>query len=457
MRTSRSRGARGVALACSLWALSLAAEEPSSAPAPGPASAPTNTPASAPLDESAPASAPAPLLEPAPASAPTSAPVPVKAPSKPSTSAQVSAAPGKGLTVKTADGSFAMTVRARLQMRETVASDQSADEPEATSELNIRTVRLVTQGHVRSEELRYSVQLAFGPAEFDAATPTPLFDAWLEYKWKRDLSLRAGQYFVPFDRARTVREFALQLIDRQQVVSEFNLDRDVGVTAFSNDLFGQGERLSYALGIFGGAGRNRTSGDPLGFLYMARVGYRPMGAFDDDAEGDLSRERRARLALGAAVAYNQETNRSRSTTGATYTLGGFDYLHAAADLVFKYAGISFLGEVMYRSASEDSHTQASEDGDLQEFSRSGWGYVTQAGVMVSEKVEVAARWDQLFAAAGTDPALVRLADERGRELGAGVNLYLNGHLMKLQADYSARYGKETAPLHLARLQLDVTF
>lgn len=55
-------------------------------------------------------------------------------------------------------------------------------------------------------------------------------------------------------------------------------------------------------------------------------------------------------------------------------------------------------------------------------------------------------------AADTDPSLLRLADERGREVGAGVNWYINGHSMKLQADDAARFGKETAPLYLTRLQ-----
>lgn len=78
-----------------------------------------------------------------------------------------------------------------------------------------------------------------------------------------------------------------------------------------------------------------------------------MGAFTNKAEGDLEFLPTPRVALIVAGAYNQSTRRSRSTTGATYTLGGFDYLHAASDLVFKYNGFSFLGEVLYRRGTED--------------------------------------------------------------------------------------------------------
>ena len=44
------------------------------------------------------------------------------------------------------------------------------------------------------------------------------------------------------------------------------------------------------------------------------------------------------------------------------------------------------------------------------------------------------------------------------EAGGGINVYLNGHFLKLQTDYAARFGEASAPTtHLVRLQLDATF
>jgi hypothetical protein len=267
-----------------------------------------------------------------------------------------------------------------------------------------------------------------------------------------------GQLFVPFDRARTSREFALQLADRQQVVTELNLDRDVGVMLFSPDLLGLGGRLAYSLGIFGGQGRNPKSSKPLGFLYVGRISVRPFGAFDDDNEGDLARSPELRIAIGLAAAYNHRTTRQRSTTGPALTLGGFNYLHLASDVVVKYHGFSFLGEALLRRANVALRDKATETVQVREWSRSGYGYLLQAGMMVSDAVELAARWDVLFAMRNTDPTLEKLASERGRELGGGINWYLNGHSLKLQADYTARFGRGTiAALHLVRLQLDATF
>lgn len=369
-----------------------------------------------------------------------------------------SAAPGRGVTVLTPDKRFGLQLRARAQIRDTVAVTPKGP----TNEINVKTLRLFVQGHVLVPELRYVIQLAFGTNDFEPGNPSPIFDAFLEYKRLRDLNIRFGQYFVPFDRARTIREFALQLVDRQITIQELTLDRDVGLMLYSDDLGGAGGRLGYAIGLFGGEGRNRFGGQNPGFLYTLRFVVRPWGNFDDDREGDLERLPRPRLAIGIAGAFNQATNRPRSTTGTPLTLGGYDYVHGAADLVFKHSGFSLLAEFVVRKALWANRMGTDErEAPLTEWSRSGYGYFVQAGVMVSRLVELAARWDHLLAWPGTektDPALYRLIDESGKQAGAGLNVYLNGHQFKFQADYFYIFGQVLDQgRHQVRVQLDATF
>ncbi|MEO5726002.1 MAG: porin, partial [Byssovorax sp.] len=144
----------------------------------------------------------------------TSPPASPAAPKLDEPVAQVTAAPGKGIRVATKDGSFAFGVRGRVQMRDTFTHTAKAD----TNEINIKTVRLVLAGQVLVPELKYLVQLAFGSNDFEKDNASPVFDAYVEYTGWRDLNVRVGQFFVPFDRARTIREFALHLVDRPQVV-----------------------------------------------------------------------------------------------------------------------------------------------------------------------------------------------------------------------------------------------
>lgn len=358
-------------------------------------------------------------------------------------------APGRGITAKTADGSTSMTVRARTQVRDTFVHDKLD-----TNELGIRTFRFIVQGNVLRPELKYSLQLALAAGDFEAGNPSAVYDAFVEYTRLRDLELRAGQFFVPFDRARTVRESALQFVDRQLSVRELTLDRDVGLMLSSNDLFGLEQRLAYQVFVGGGDGRNRVGAQMAGPLLVFRFAVRPFGAFDDDSEGDLARDPKPRLSVGAATAYNVHTTRAQSTFGTVLALGTFDYAHAAVDVAFKWAGFSLLAEGLIRRALTDVLAGPTS----REYSRSGWGYLVQAGYLVSKQVEVTARWDQLFAFTGTDPALITLAATQGRQLGTGVNVYLNGHAFKLQADYFYIWGYAAAPArHQGRVALDASF
>ena len=366
---------------------------------------------------------------------------------------QLSGGPGRGYTLSAADGRFSATLRARGQLRDTLTAATNL-----TNELNVKTIRLYLSGNILAPELKYFLQLALGGGDFEAGSSSPLFDFWVEYTRLRDLNIRVGQFFVPFDRARTVREFALQLVDRPQVVSELSLDRDVGIMLSSTNLFGSHDILSYNLGVFGGKGRNRFGGGVAGFLYVLRFSVRPLGAFDDDQEGDLLRLRRPRLMIGVAGAYNQNTDRQRSTVGNVLTLGNLDYGHFAADTVFKYAGFSFLGEVLYRQARSDYFDGMSNGKPLREWSRSAFGYLLQAAVMLTGKLELVTRWESLLTIDPTDPALQTLVQTQGKQLGGGVNLYLSGHLFKVQADYFYQFGDDLAAgRQVARLQLDATF
>ncbi len=377
----------------------------------------------------------------------------------------VTGGPGKGTTFTSNDQRFSLNLRGRLQLRNTLAHPTGSA---TNDELGVRTARVILAGNTFDPHLEYFVQLAVAASDFEKEyqTSSPLFDAWVEYTGVRDANVRAGQLLVPFDRARTVRELALTLVDRSQVVNELSLDRDAGVVISSSDLGGLDHLLAYQVGVFGGDGKNRVGAVDAGLLYVARLTLRPLGAFDDDVQGDLLRHADPKLAVGGGVAYNDNTRRQRSTTGSLLTLGGVSYVHAAADAVFKWRGLYFLGEYLYRAARTEQHSGAGANMmPLTEYARSGSGYVLEAGTLVTGAFEVNARFGQLFAktsgdpARATDPALVKLVQEGGRELGGGLAYYLNGHALKVMGDYHVYFGDGGAsrPRHLVRLAVDASF
>ncbi len=206
----------------------------------------------------------------------------------------MSAEQGRGFTVAVGEV-FAATLRARLQIRNTVQVEGDV----VSDTFELRTARIWWTGSVLDPSLRYGLQLALGANDFEPGNASPIFDAYVESTHLRELNVRVGQFFVPFDRARTVRESALMTTDRSEVVRELTLDRDIGIVVSSADLFGLGGILGYAVGFFGGDGRNRVAPAVPGFLYTARIYVRPMGAFNDDQESDLARSPDPRLISAA--------------------------------------------------------------------------------------------------------------------------------------------------------------
>jgi len=390
-------------------------------------------------------SAPAARETPAPATEPT----------------ELSGAPGKGFTASFGDA-FSLNLRSRIQVRYQldVPSDTPDDRPTQQA-VSIGTLRVWLSGHALTPELGYMIQLALAARDYRDGATSHVYDAYLDWRAHRDASLRVGQHFVQLDRLRTIREWALQLADRPRPVGELTLDRDVGITLYSDHFLGDSSPLAYRVGVFGGGGINLATGKTPGALVVGRLELRPLGEIDDDVEGDLERRPEPRIALGGGLAANVNTNRVRSTTGATYAGGTTDYLHAATDLVFKWRGIALQAEYLWKDASDDAIESTDEGGmPRAEATRSGHGWVLQASYVLPFPLEVIGRLSRLIARRGTDPRLVSESVELGQEIGGGLTYYLNGHRFKLQADWIARtthdFDLDRAD-HVLHAQLDATF
>lgn len=366
------------------------------------------------------------------------------------------------MTVAAGD-TFSLNIRSRIQMRHQllVAAEDTSGERQLQQVVNIGTARLWLSGHVYVPTFTYMIQLALAGRDYRDGAASPLYDAFVDWRLHRDLSVRAGQYFVPFDRLRTVREWALQLAERPRPVLEMTLDRDVGITLYSNTFLGDRSPVAFRLGAFGGGGTNLSTGRTPGGLFVGRVELRPLGPIDDDVESDLERREHPALAVGAAFALNFNTNRLRSTTGPTFLGGTTDYWHAAADSVFKWKGATLQAEWLWKQASSDAIVSFDAMGTPSvEATRSGRGVVLQASYLFPRPFELVGRASRLWAHAGTDPAFVDEVAGRGDELAVGLNHYFNGHRLKLQASWIARMPRGFRIDHAAHLvvtQLDATF
>jgi hypothetical protein len=362
---------------------------------------------------------------------------------------QRTAALGEGVTVRSKDDTFSVTLRARFQPRfEFIAEDGK----ESETRFMVRRARLLLQGHALSPKLTYYLQLGFSNLDTEADLRLPLRDAYVSWTPLRDIGVRGGQMKVPFGRQRVTSSSALEMVDRAILIGELSLDRDVGVVLFSRDFLGLGERLGYQLGVWGGDGRNRVA-EHEGALWSARLDFWPNGHFADLSEGDLTRSPRPRVAVGLSLAFNQNTYRHRSTIGDTYRLGGFDYLHGALDAMVQWRGFSAQVEALVRNADRDSRTGTVDGETVTEFSRSAGRLFVQASQMLTQNLQIAGRYGHMAPLRRTDPAL-RAQDE----LGGAVSFYFVEHALKLQADYFWLFGPESgAGRHQVRVQAQLYF
>jgi phosphate-selective porin OprO and OprP len=355
----------------------------------------------------------------------------------------ISFKPGHGATLASDDGNFALRLKARIQVRGTVA--RFFEEEVIRSTFEARRVRLGFNGHAYSPDFQYKVQLAFGSVETEQQAPNPLLDAWIRFAHLRDLNVTIGQKVVTFDLTRLISSGESQLVDRALLVNELALARDVGVELSSEKLFGV-DGLSYAVGVFSGEGVRPRATAPFGVLYAGRVQIAPLGSFDYDAEGDLKQRHMPKLSFGVGAAYNRRSTSARSTGGSAFQRS-FDYQHGAVDASFKWYGVFLLGEALFRHATQRTHGLDDPEGTI-EASRNVWGWLAQAGVMITSHVEVAGRYSQQYAMSGSPQELDR------REIGGGGSYYFYGHAFKVQADYARVL--RAADIHQVRLQVQLS-
>jgi hypothetical protein len=376
--------------------------------------------------------------------------------------------PGKGFSFATADERFVLVVRARIQPRYELEHDASSTQ----QVFQIRRARLQLLGNVFGRHNKYYVQFGFTPRDMtggliaDEGSPrrNPLRDARIEFDYLRDLTVWIGQMKVPFSRQRVISDGNLDAIDRSIANEEFNLDRDVGVQVLSADLGGLKGRLGYALGVFMGEGRNTFQRTDSGMLYVARFEVRPLGAFDDAIEGDLERSRRPGLGIGGAYAFHDNAQGNRSVHGERPVDGGTtDYHHATADIVFKWRGLALETAFHWRRGLQRTNGGAlGPTGRPQptEPARSGVGWFGQLGWLLPRiSLELVTRYALIRNPYG-DASSVTREDEAG----GGLNYYIAGHNLKIQADYYYLWNQTSEvglaasrDTHRLRLQVQLAF
>jgi hypothetical protein len=375
--------------------------------------------------------------------------------------------PGEGIMIESEDHAFSVGLGFRFQLLYTFLDKDPTAKKDVQS-LQIRRARVQLAGHAFGIHNKYRLEMAISPSDVAltsiGVTTSPLLEAYTEFDYLRDLTVRAGQFKVPYDRMRVTSDMARQLVDYAGTTAEFSQDRDIGIDLNSKDLFGLG-LLRYHLALLSGKGRNSFAATDTGLMYLARVEVLPLGLFEDYPEGDFQRTG-PRLSIGGAYAHITDARRDHGTTGnAPLDAGGStDFNMAEGDLVFKWAGLSLLGGFYWRHGDRnpgslvDSKGNALVDASGKDLttpsaSRDGTGLVAQGGYLIPRvPFEIAARYANIRGKTATEHNGLKDSNE----LGGGVSYYFAQHQLKLQTDYFRVYsGDVSSGYNQVRLQLQL--
>lgn len=362
--------------------------------------------------------------------------------------------PTNGVELRSADETFSLKIGLRVQtlLAITTETDDAADESATVGSFLVRRARISLGGNFFGKHNRYKLQLALAPLDVGlddgAVTESPLLDAQLEFTHLRDLTLRLGQYKVPFGREQIVSSGDLAFVDRSIAHSAFTLGRDVGVTVLSSDLLGL-DVLRYSLGVFTGQGRDAFEADEFELAYVARLEVLPLGSFEDYDEVDFERVATPKVAIGAAYAFLDDAPGIRGTSGRAPRDEGTTDIHALTfDLMAHWMGLSVFGAFYLRDGDRNPGDAVDEMmmPIPTEAAHDGIGWTAQAFYLLPGLPLGAGA--QYSAVRGSDGSALSASDA----IGGGVGWFPVRHGLKLQLDYFHEW-TEQASVDEVRLQL----
>lgn len=337
----------------------------------------------------------------------------------------------EGLGFFDPDSLFGVNLRFRMQNRVGMTTVSASDFSPKEFEANVRRLRLRFDGFLGQNNFTYYLQLSFSRGDQDwdnSGFPGIVRDALVFYTFSPAFYMGFGQGKLPGNRQRVVSSGSLQFADRSAVNAIFNVDRDFGVTAYyASQLAGLDYRLKGA--ISSGEGRNITRTDH-GLSYTGRIELLPLGEFLDDGdffEGDLKREPRPKISLGAGTSFNHKAIRTAGQRG-TFINEQQDILSSFIDLIAKYNGWALAMEY----AARDIQNQKVFTIDGQNvYSFTGWGVNSQLSYIFPGNYEVAGRFTYI------EPAkTIQWFENRQEIYTLGFSKYFPAHRNKLQLNIS---------------------
>jgi len=386
---------------------------------------------------------------------------------------------GKGFNIIGKDSSFHMKFGVRFQTLMTgnwnVRNDDFSTVEDFSSNFLIRRSRFKFNGFILSPKLKYKMEFGLTNRDIGGGinaehgnAPRFILDAFIDWNFYGNFSLKAGQAKLPGNRERVISSANLQFVDRSRLNSRFNIDRDIGVQLKHHFTIGKNFIVKEVVSFSQGEGRDITVGNLGGYDYTFRAEVLPFGKFKSKGDyigASIKKEDKPKLSLGFTYDINERAVRERGQLGSFIfnedgTYNGKTLNTVFVDLMFKYKGLSVMAEYANKQTADgDANVYDNVDNTIIVGTHyTGSAFTAQAGWLFDNNIELAGRYTAVTPDIGVS--------NNETEYTLALSKYFVGHKLKVQTDVSYRergFEGDLTPnlgrddILFWRLQLDVHF
>lgn len=354
----------------------------------------------------------------------------------------------KGFYLLSDDENFRFKFNIQIQaLHEFIYKETETDQ----NSFKFARLRTAFSGHSFSPKFKYNLTVEYSTGG------AALKDAHVDLDLAKYFKIRAGQFYLPLNREDLYSGIGVQLVDVSIVSYHFGIGRDRGVMFQGNII----EPLAYHSFVVNGDNRIKDNQANVNknkkFLIGGGLIYTAIGKLGP-FQGDPDYSESPNLGFATTVLYDFGSA-SETADFETFTQQGIlphenKLTRGDLDGTFTWMGFSVLGEWQFVYNNE--------------FRSLDTGYLVQSGYyIIPKKVEVAGRYATVVPDF-PNPALSRtgITSKAGGngvpvyEWGGGLNYYIKGHPMKVQADYDLIMndgGFRNRNNHIVRTQLTLVF
>jgi hypothetical protein len=230
-------------------------------------------------------------------------------------------------------------------------------------------------GATVAEVVDLKILLEFGGDFASGVRLNPVRDFYADLRPVRFLTLRVGQFKVPFSREALSDDLLLTFVDRSLATRAFALPRDLGGLVEARLL---DSRLIVQAAITDGIDATLEGhNDNLDLAYWVRLSAQPLGPMAL-REGDPQRSRPFRFAVGGAFAYDlRPSDRPAPLNDLDHNgvVDNVEVISAGAELAARFSGLALEGEYYFRHERPGGGlpTQAYHGGYAQVSAMLLWG------------------------------------------------------------------------------------